>query len=160
MLDPITDFAARGALGPLRLGMHRSELLAELGPPDGTTGQPEGEPVMWCYDDLQIGLSGHHVVWHIAIEPSGSRITLPAPMRPRMIEAPAKDTLLRDMASRGEAAEECVPYAPGESWWRVPTSGVLLSFREDGSPNNIHLSDSSLLRSGPDVTRERGRSGR
>jgi hypothetical protein len=145
MLDPIADFAVRGALGPLRLGMHRSELLAALGPPEGTTGQPGGEPVMWCYEDLQIGLSGHRVVWYIAIEPSGSRITLPAPMRPGPIEAPAKDALLRDLASRGEAAEECAPYVSDELWWRVPTSGVLMSFCEDGPLDNIHISVSSLL---------------
>ncbi|GLX05469.1 hypothetical protein [Microbispora sp. NBRC 16548] len=145
MLDPIINFAVRGALDPLRLGMHRSELLAALGPPQGTTGQPEGKPVMWCYDDLQIGLSGHHMVWYIALEPSGSRITLPAPMRPGPIEAPAKDALLRDLASRGEAAEECAPYAPGELWWRVPASGVLMSFCADGPLDNIHISDRSLL---------------
>ncbi|WP_432868607.1 hypothetical protein [Microbispora rosea] len=145
MGDPISDFAVRGSLGSLRLGMRRSELLAEFGPPEGSTGQPEGEPVMWCYDDIQIGLSGHHVVWYFAIEPSGSRITLPAPMRLGRIEAPAKDVLLRDLASRGEAVEECAPYAPDELWWRVPSSGVLMSFSDEGLLDNLHISDTSLL---------------
>ncbi|MEV4293414.1 hypothetical protein [Microbispora rosea] len=145
MGDPITDFAVRGTLSCLRLAMRRSELLTELGPPEGSTGQPEGEPVMWCYDDIQIGLSGHHVVWHIAIEPSGSRITLPAPVCPGRIEAPAKDALLRDLASRGEGVEECTPYVPDELWWRVRTSGVLMSFSDEGLLDNLHICNTSLL---------------
>ncbi len=66
-------------------------------------------------------------------------------MCPGPIEAPAKDALLRDLASRGEAAEECAPYAPGELWWRVPASGVLMYFCADGPLDNIHISDRSLL---------------
>ncbi|MGI5162171.1 hypothetical protein [Microbispora sp. CA-102843] len=125
--------------------MHRSELLAELGPPEGTTGQPEGDAVSWCYADLELGLSVRHLVWYIAIEPSCFRITLPARMHLGPIETPAKDTLLRDLASRGEAVEACAPYVPDELWWRVPASGVLMSFSEDGWLDNVHTSDRSLL---------------
>ncbi|MBX6384117.1 MAG: hypothetical protein IRZ07_14285 [Microbispora sp.] len=144
MRDPIIDFAVRRVLSPVRLGMRRLELLARLGPPEGTTGQPAGEPVMWCHDDLQIGLSGHGVVDYIAVEPAGSRIAPPAPIQLGPIETPTKDTLLRGLASRGEAAVECTPFVPDETWWRVPTSGMLMFSCEDGRLNNIHLSSRHL----------------
>ncbi|WP_432928347.1 hypothetical protein ACQPZZ_01915 [Microbispora sp. CA-135349] len=144
--DIFVEFAALGRLRSLSPGMSRSEVFKKLGRPDGSTSGFDADPYYaWCYEDLELGLTAaHHRVSYIAIEPRGAHAELPALVHAGRVMTPRRDCFLATLRALKLTLGECEPFVPGESWWRVSESGVVLRFDDDGLLEAIHASDKQL----------------
>lgn len=141
-IEEVFKFASTGRLGLLAVDMSVHEVLRLMGMPDGITGEL---PAIYVYDDLQLGISGDGILWYLAVEPSGSAMVVPSPIGSGSEGiTPSMSEFMNYLHSQGEDAVRCEPFAAGEFWWRIPSSGVLLSFDDECILTAAHYSDTSL----------------
>ncbi|WP_182905625.1 hypothetical protein [Microbispora sp. H13382] len=142
MSDVVMSFARTGKLRSIGIGMRFDEVIALLGPADGSTG---GDDAIYAFEDLQLGFSANRMLWLIQVEPRGEVLVLPTVLGGEMIRKTTdRSSFLQDLRSDGYDVERCEPFAKGELWWKVLRSGVLVRFGDNGLLETMQLARRSV----------------
>ena len=134
MLDLLVDFAYRGELEPIQLGMPPDEVRSSLGEP-WHEGQGRAGYVIWSYGALELYFN-KGARFDLEIELFRIRFDSHHPRMPSLYPRPEQVSLFDFCAAasaRGIAIQTESPVDPREVRIRVPETGFSAIFRRRGA---------------------------
>ncbi|WP_159053972.1 hypothetical protein [Streptomyces sp. AS58] len=144
-MTALLAFARTGQLGFLALGISAGDVAERMGKPDGVV---EAAAPMHAYLDVQLGYSSRGILGLISVEPDPftGTVRLPPPLGSGApTPAPGLEDFFTHIREHSLEVERKELFVPGESWWLVQGSGVILEFDEEQVLRTVARSDTALL---------------